>query len=170
MEKEFHLFIIWNNAYSHKDEILKDIKENFTIRNIFEIKWSEEFFNSNLTRFYGTSLPKGCDKEKHIGRDKFLLVIVEVSKPRYEKRNTSHGECAVCTDMFDKKNEYRQMTAGRGSHMIHATNTVEEFCHDITLLLGINPDDYVKKYKKSSKIISLNQDIIGANKKWNSFY
>ena len=168
LDKELHLFIIWNNAYSHKDDILADIENSFTVRNIFEIKWSEEFFNSNLTRFYGTSLPKGCGKEQHIGRDKFLLVVVEVSNPKYEIRITSHGESNVCVNMFEKKQQYRELTSGKGSHMIHATDTIKEFNHDITLLLGLNKEDYIKKYKKSKKVISLNQDLIGANKKWDN--
>ncbi len=164
MDKELHLFIIWHNAYNHRDEILSDIEKSFSIRNIFEIKWSEKYFNSNLTRFYGTSLPKGCGKEQHIGRDKFLLVIVEVKNPTYENRTTSHGDSRVCIDMFDKKQQYRDITAGEGSHMIHATDNTDEFNHDLTLLIGLNKEDYIKKYKKSKKVISLEQDLPGAEK------
>ena len=43
--------------------------------------------------------------------------------------------------MFDLKTKYRKWTGG--GHKIHATNNTQETNHDITLLLGINYNDYL---------------------------
>ena len=136
MKKELHLMIIWKNALSKKEEILKDLENNFKIRNKYYINWSKKNYSKNLSRFYGTALPDGCDKETHCGRGKFLLLILEDENPKYEERLTSHGNEVVNVNMFDKKTEYRKLTGG--GHKIHATNNEDETNHDLTLLLGKN--------------------------------
>ena len=165
MKKELHLFIIWKNALDNKDGIITDIKKAFSIRNMFMINWSDKNYSPNLSRFYGTSLPEGSHKELHCGRGNFLLIIVEDNKPVYEERQTSHGPEVVNINMFDKKTLYRDWTGG--GHKIHATNNEKEFNHDITLLLGVNKEDFVKKYKPNKDVININQDLPGADT-WNN--
>lgn len=165
MKKELHLMIIWKNALSKKEEILKDLENNFKIRNKYYINWSKKNYSKNLSRFYGTALPDGCDKETHCGRGKFLLLILEDENPKYEERLTSHGNEVVNVNMFDKKTEYRKLTGG--GHKIHATNNEDETNHDLTLLLGKNIDDFIKSVKPSNKIVDLDQDLFGA-KGWTS--
>ncbi len=163
--KETHLFILWENALSKKEEILKDIEENFTIIQVFKITWSKEEFANNLSRFYGTKLPKGSGKEQHCGNGSFLLVVVKCENPKYEKRITSHGEEVVNSNMFDKKSYYRELTGG--GHRVHGTDTQKETNHNLTLLLGKNVEDFLNEYKENwnGEIIELNQDLIGA-KSW----
>ena len=163
--KETHLFILWENALSKKDEILRDIEENFTIIQVFKITWSKDEFANNLSRFYGTKLPKGSGKEQHCGNGSFLLVVVKCENSKYEKRITSHGEEVVNTNMFDKKAYYRELTGG--GHRVHGTDTQKETNHDLTLLIGKNVEDFLNQYKESwnGEIIELNQDLIGA-KSW----
>ena len=158
---ETHLFIIWENALYKKDEIIKDIKENFQILNIYKIEWSKENFSNNLSRFYGTHLPAGCGKEQHCGNGPFLLIIVKDENPKYEARPTSRGEEIVNVTMFDKKTYYRELTGG--GHRIHATNSIEETNHDMTLLLGKNVEQFLKQNNPSEEVIELKQDLIGAN-------
>ena len=81
MKEELHLFIIWENARNKQEEIIKDIKENFEIINIYDICWSKDKFSNNLSRFYGTNLPKGSGKEQHCGNGNFLLIIIKDLKP-----------------------------------------------------------------------------------------
>lgn len=161
MKKELHLFIIWKNAFEQKNKILDDLKKSFKIRNKFLINWSDKNFSNNLSRFYGTSLPDGSAKEVHCGRGEFLLLIVEDENPVYEERSTSHGPEVVNVNMFDKKTLYREWTGG--GHRIHATNSPNEFNHDITLLLGLNNDDFQKKYKANNSTVKLNKDVFGAD-------
>ena len=163
--EEVHLFIIWENALYKKEEIIKDIRENFEILSTYQIEWSLDNFSENLSRFYGTNLPAGCGKEKHCGNGPFLLIIVKDKNPKYEKRQTSRGEEIVNAKMFDKKTYYREITGG--GHKIHATNSVEETNHDITLLLGKNIEDFLKENTKKEETIKIKQDLFGA-KEWES--
>lgn len=160
--KEVHLFIIWENAREKENEILEDIKSNFTILGLYNITWSREKFSQNLSRFYGTNLPKNSGKEQHCGNGTFLLVIVEVENPIYEKRDTSKGMQTVNINMFDKKTYYRELTGG--GHKIHATNSEEETNHDLSLLLGKNIADYLKNFDPNQEIqpIEWKKDLIGA--------
>lgn len=159
--QETHLFILWQNALNKKDEILKDIKENFTILNIYKITWDKQKFANNLSRFYGTKLPKGSGKEEHCGNGSFLLVVVKCENPKYELRNTSHGDEIVNINMFDKKMQYREMTGG--GHRVHGTDSQKETDHDLTLLTGMNIEDFLKNHSEewNGQIEELNQDLIG---------
>ena len=159
--RETHLFILWENARKKEKEILKDIKENFEILGLYNITWNKENFSNNLSRFYGTSLPKNSGKEQHCGNGEFLLVIVGVENPKYEERQTSKGLQVVNTNMFDKKTYYRELTGG--GHKVHATNWEIETNHDLTLLLGKNIKDYLESINEndSKEIINLKQDLLG---------
>lgn len=160
--QEIHLFILWENALFKKQEILEDMKKSFDILAMYNITWSKEKFSENLSRFYGTNLPKGCGKEEHCGTGTFFLVIVRCNNPKYEKRDTSKGIQTVNVNMFDKKTYYRELTGG--GHRVHATNSELETNHDLTLLLGKSINDFIKENPKSDgQEESLNQDLIGAN-------
>lgn len=160
---ELHLFIIWKNALNKKDEIINDIQKHFEIVEIYELEWSKKEYSNNLSRFYGTSLPSGCDKEKHCGKGKFLLIIVKDNAPKYEERMTSRGIEVVNINMFDRKTYYRKITGG--GHKIHATNSLIETNHDLTLLLDKSVNDYLKEhnYLWDGKLKYLSKDLIGAN-------
>lgn len=158
--QEIHLFILWENAISKKQEILEDIKQNFDILGMYNITWSKEKFSQNLSRFYGTNLPKGSGKEAHCGTGPFLLIIVRCNNPKYDSRDTSKGIQIVNTLMFDKKTYYRELTGG--GHKVHATNSEIETNHDLTLLLGKNIEDFLKDNDIwNGKEISLKKDLLG---------
>ena len=162
MKKELHLFILWENARNKQNEILDDINKNFKILNVYDIEWAKENFSNDLTRFYGTNLPAGSDKEIHCGNGRFLLIILQDLNPVYEERDTSKGTKIVNTNLFDKKTEYRNWTGG--GHKVHATNSQSETNHDITLLLGKNVEDYLKdngEKEWNGKIEELKRDLTG---------
>lgn len=161
MEKETHLFIIWENALQYKNQILNEIKEKFEILNIYEIEWQKEKFLENLSRFYGTNLPNAKEKAEHCGIGKFLLIIVNDGNPIYEMRNTSKGEKLVNINLFDAKEKYRKLSGG--GHKIHATNNEKETNHDLTLLLGTCVKDYTNSNQKQENIIEIKQNLIGAD-------
>ena len=164
--QEIHLFILWENALFKKQEILEDIKKSFDILAMYNITWSKEKFSENLSRFYGTNLPKGSGKEEHCGNGTFLLIVVRCNNPKYEKRDTSKGVQVVNINMFDKKTYYRELTGG--GHKVHATNSETETNHDLTLLLGKSVQDFLKENPSFNGIEkNINQDLIGSNK-WNS--
>ena len=160
---EIHLFIIWENALYKKDEILEDIKNNFEIVKKYMVTWTQEKFAENMSRFYGSNLPKGCGKVQHCGTGPFMLIIVRDKNPKYEERETSKGNFIVNARMFDKKAYYRELTGG--GHKVHATNNVIETNHDITLLLHQSLKDFMKEIDKSNdnNEEKLEQDLIGAD-------
>ena len=88
MKEELHLFIIWSNGRDKQDEILEDINKNFEIIKVYEVEWNKDGFAKNLSRFYGTHLPPNCRKETYCGNGKFILVVLKLKDPIYEKRMT----------------------------------------------------------------------------------
>lgn len=167
MKEELHLFIIWENGREKQKEILEDLNNSFRIIKVYEVEWSKDKFPSNLSRFYGTNLPKGSRKEVHVGNGKFILVILKVANPVYETRMTSKGEKIVNINMFDKKSQYRELTGG--GDKVHGTNNEIETNHDLTLLLDKNIQDFLKENneKWDGKIEELKKDLFGSEK-WNS--
>ncbi len=163
---ELHLIILWEKARYLEKKILNDVSNRFKIIKIFEITWDKEYVAQNFTRFYGVNLPHNSVKEQECGSGPFLLITILDENPIYDYRDTSRGQEVVNTNLFDAKSKYREWTDG--GHKIHATNNPEEFNHDITLLLGKNKDDFIKKYKNSSLDIEIiHSNIIGHNK-WDS--
>lgn len=161
---EIYLFILWHNALTKKEEILNNIRSNFTIRNIFRIEWSDNLYEKSIQRFYGVNLVDSKAKIEECGNGHFYAIIVEDDNPVFEYRETSKGRKLVNANIFDKKSEYRKLT-GDG-YKIHATNTKKEVDHDLTLLFGLNSNDFQSKYDKSSEEIVYNKDIYGSSG-WN---
>lgn len=158
MQSEYGLFIIWHNARTKEKAIIEDIKKRFDILNIIEIEWTKELFSKNLTRFYGENLPKNSDKEKHCGNGNFILVVIRDNNPLYGYRSTSKGKKYLNINLFDSKSLYRSWT---GSHMVHGTNDMIEFKHDLMMLLGLSFDDYLCKYEKSENVLHYTGDVVG---------
>lgn len=160
-EGEHHLFIIWEHARAKQEDIIEDLRQRFVICNTLEVAWSPERVSSNYTRFYGTQLPPGSEKETHCGTGPFLAVIVYDRAPRYQMRRTSKGMKSVNANTFDAKMQYRQWTGG--GHRIHGTNSLLETRHDVALLLGNNwRDEFITSPEWSGEIIPLHRDLSGA--------
>lgn len=146
-----HIMIIWSEAMNYKDKIIEDLRSNFKILDLFFIKWENNLFMENYTIFYAHSLKELdrsslekvlTDKILHCGTDKFTVVIFQDENPHYSNRQTSNGKRLVNTNVFDKKNLYREWTGG--GHRIHASDDEWETNKDLTLLLGKNIKDYLK--------------------------
>ena len=160
---EFHLFIIWEQARNAHDRIVDDLANNFQIAGAYTIVWSKSRFSVNLTRLYGTHLPNNSRKEEHCGNGPFQLYVVIDKNPRYEERVTSNGKSIVNKNTFDAKMRYREWTGG--GHKIHATNSIEEFNHDIVLLLGRDASDNFLNGNLGNwdgSAINLHHDLAGA--------
>lgn len=147
MIEDIFLFIIWNKAYVRKDDILTDLKGTFEIIKVLEVQWSIDHFTENLNRFYGEKLPKNSFKEKACGTGPFTLVVFRDRSPEYSERKTTRGEMErVNIRTFDKKKLYRSWTNDKKGHnCVHGTNTPEETCHDLTLLTGMSPEDFLNR-------------------------
>ena len=137
-EPEIHVFVLWSNALSQEERILRDLADEFTIREVRRVSWPASEFSWNLTRFYGGTLPPRAEKERHCGTDPFLVVVIEDSTPTYAPRRTPKG--VVNARTFDAKQRHRRWTGG--GHRIHASLDPVEAEHDLLLLLGRRTDDY----------------------------
>ena len=168
-KKELHLFIIWENGRYKEKEIVKSISEKFELVEKYKVNWNKNLFGKNLTTFYGTNLPPKSDKEKHCGNGEFLLIIFYDNDPKYDYVKTSRGAERVNVNVYSCKEKFRDLTGG--GHKIHSTNSPLETNHDLTLLLGVNNNDYellLKKNfypnKKNENIIkNVPENIIGVN-------
>lgn len=160
MESEIHIVIIWEKGLNKFDHILYDLKNSFQIIDIKRIEWSEDFFSNNLSRFYGENLPNGSFKERHCGTGPFISLIIKQDNPIYEKRKTSKGVCLVNSQLFDKKQLYRNWTGG--GHKIHTSNNLDEARHDIFLLFNKEVKEYYLK-TGNEEIEDYNKNIEGFN-------
>ena len=168
-KKELHLIIIWENGRYKEKEIIKSISEKFELVEKYKINWNKNLFGKNLTTFYGTNLPPKSEKENHCGKGEFLLIIFYDNDPKYGYVETSKGKEKVNTNIFACKEKFRDLTGG--GHKIHSTNSPLETNHDLTLLLGINYNDYeislknkLDKNKENENIVeNIPNNIIGVN-------
>jgi hypothetical protein len=166
---EIHLFIIWNNADSHRNKFIKEIDDKLTILGIHNVNWSEDKFEQNLVRFY-RKRPSMTDKANRVGRSDFTLVVVRDDNPNYQNRSTSKGNELVNINIFDLKEKFREDIGGPHNDLVHATNNTKESNHDLTLLMGVNCQDYYSTYFDTSDIPrkeEITDDLIGAHG-WNS--
>lgn len=163
MSTELHLMILWENARHKQNEILNDIQKHLQIIECFDISWSQNETANNFSRFYGEKLPKNSNKELECGCGSFLLITVLDHEPNYTFQETSRGYEYLNANIFSLKEKYRALT--NGGHKIHATNNTKETNHDITLLLGINYEDYLSQCPRvwDGEIKHLNRDLSGHN-------
>ena len=170
MDKELHLIVLWEHARYQQAQIAADIQQQFRVVNCYEVEWTKSLVAANFSRFYGVNLPKNSFKEKECGSGRFLLYVVFDENPVYEERLTSRGPEVVNARLFDAKSRYRDWT--RGGHKIHATNSVQETDHDLTLLLGISYDDYLQSHASTpwdGSIKFVQRDVSGAHG-WESLH
>lgn len=168
MTENGYLFIIWENARKKEKQILKKIQEKFSIRIVYEIKWSQDKFPINLKRFYGANLPKPLRKTLECGTGEFLLVIVTDPNEKIGKRKTSSGTQLVNTNIYDSKMEIRNMFGG--GYPIHSSIHEKETNHDLALLLGKNLISILENCSKkwNNEIKKLEMDLVGT-KGWKDF-
>ena len=156
-----YLFIIWGNGRKKENYILEKIKNDFVIRDIFEIQWTEKNFSNNMKRFYGPKLGNVKTKVADCGISPFLLIIVSDPHPRFDKRRTSNGMELVNINLFDKKKLYRKLT--RIGYAIHSSITEKETNDDLTLMLGKNLKDFESglSEKWDGNFKKINCDLVG---------
>lgn len=127
MKKELYLFIIWSNARFMEKNIVNDIKKKFELFQIYEVFWSKDAFESNLTRFYGKKIPKSIKKAKETGTGSFLALLVYDRSPQFVDGHNIAVSIA--------KNNYRQFL---GKNLVHASDNQDETNENLLFLFGKN--------------------------------
>lgn len=159
-----YIFLFWETARIHEQFLFENLKKQFEIKDVYEIKWNKHNFSNNLRRFYGPGKVGNVEKKTTLcGTDPFLLVIIHDPNPKYEKRRTSKGMELVNINLFENKSLYRKIT--KAGYAIHSSITEKETNDDLTLLLGKNLE-YIKKTlneKWDGVIKKVSSDVIGQN-------
>lgn len=168
-ETTMHIMIIWSNAKDHKDYIIESLKSEFSIIKMFKISWDKNLFIQNLSIFYSHSLKDKSQKQvdeilknkcKRVGDDTFDAIIFEDKHPDYQERRTTSGIRVVNAHVFDKKMHFREITGG-GSR-IHCSDNSWETNKDLTILMGLNLEDFLIKYHSpSAEVDELHANCIG---------
>lgn len=163
-----HILVIWSKAQEHRDVILSDLRDNFDILKVFKVHWDADKFLQNYMVFYAHSQyhlarAEYCsilqNKVEHCGADDFTVVILRDNTPCFEIRQTSSGSRLVNIRMFDKKTQYRQLTGG--GHKIHTSDDAWETNHDLTLMFGLNTEDFLNHYTLDGEEESFSGNNLG---------
>ncbi|SVB51093.1 uncharacterized protein METZ01_LOCUS203947, partial [marine metagenome] len=164
---ELGLIVIWPNYLHCIDGAMHELEKNFKIVRSYDINWNKDILYQNFYRFYGDRLSTKSVKEKSFGKTEFRLIVFQDSKPKYDFRTTARGIEKVNVNFFDLKKTFRRKFGTRFG--IHGSNDEAEASRDLSLLLGINAEDYKKQNfeKWSGKVLKIKRDITGSNG-WNS--
>jgi hypothetical protein len=163
IDSKLYLFIIWEKSRNKTQIILEGLEEKFTIRDVYEIKWSQSKFLNNLRRFYGQSLPDAEEKRKLCGDGPFLVVIVSDTHPRFVKAKVSFKEDLVNMNIHESKIEFRKCIGA--DFTVHSSISENETNHNLGLLFTKNPKDIESKLPEKwlGEIKKLETDLAGAN-------
>ena len=162
MEKMLQLFLIWENGRKQEEKILNDIAAKYEILQVFDIKWPQEEFANNLSRFYGKRLPAGCKKEKECGTGEFTLIVCYDNHPNMVYDDHHHNERSNSNPIRDKYN-YRQWTGG--GYLVHASDNINETNDNLLILLAKTAKEIEQEYSQpwNGKRIKISTNVMGAN-------
>jgi hypothetical protein len=147
MKNYLYLYIIWGKFYNKKDIVIKDLDENYTIREIYKIKWTDKFYLKNLSRFYGRILSKPKQKVEITGKGPFLLILITDPSPKLEKKALDDVNMVEFnSNVLNSKMKYRKLIGTDSS--IHCSISEKETNHDLALLLGKTSQDLEKELPK----------------------
>ena len=165
-----HILVIWSKGQDHREDILSDLQSNFDILKVFHAHWDKDKFLQNYMVFYAHSqyhLDYDSyrsllhEKVNHCGDEDFTAVILRDNHPHFEIRHTSSGDRKVNTRMFDKKMQYRALTGG--GHKIHSSDDAWETNHDLTLMFGLNTEDFCRYYTLDGAEATISQNCQGVD-------
>ena len=163
-----HILVIWSKGLYYKEEILSDLRKSFDILKVFHCHWDKDKFLQNYMVFYAHSqyhLDSDAfrsllqNKVNHCGDDDFTVVVLRDDNPLFENRSTSSGVRLVNTRIFDKKIHYRALTGG--GHKIHSSDDAWETNHDLTLMFGLNTEDFCRRYNLDGGEANISQNCQG---------
>ena len=158
---EYQLMVFWRRPADGLDALLKQIEEQFVIKQIANLHWSKDRIVENFQRFYAMVEGHAYHKYTQAGMTPFLMVIVEDPSPTYEYRVAGgSGFKMVNAKSFDLKQKLRRQ---KGTSL-HATTNHREFRRDLMYLTGQRAADYQPLSGAwDGTVEDLHQDIVGAD-------
>ncbi len=157
---EVHVVLVWERALHQAEQILMDAVARFSVRDVVRVAWTPERFAQNLTRFYGTALPSGSEKERECGLGPFLVIALVDEQPVYAHRRHTRGRMRVNKHLFEAKERYRSWAGG--SHRVHATLTAREGSKDVFLLLERTAQGLLTAPAWDGTVREQSVDLVGA--------
>lgn len=140
-----YLFILWSKARKHQDAILADMHTRFNHVKSYEITWSQQFMESNYSRFFEKQMDIS-EIEKKYGVKPFLLCLVA----------GEHEDAESALSYYRKKVD--------ASDAIYAALSEKQVNRDVTLLLGKNLSDFAKQDNFNFEAIThIDKDLVGAS-------
>ena len=160
---ELGLIVVWPNYLHCADDVVGELKDDFEIISSYDIKWNRNILYQNFYRFYGDRLSTKSVKEKASRGSDLKLIVFKDSNPKYSFRATARGIEKVNINFFDLKKMFRRKFSTRFG--IHGSNHENETGRDLSLLLGINTEDFKKQNneKWSGKVHRVERDITGSS-------
>ena len=126
------------------------MEDSFQIQGTYTVQWSKEKIVDNLKVFYSRSWQRFPASKlfsalnykcNHCGTSPFTVIVFNDPYPKIDWRNTTDGKKLVNINAYDKKMKFRQLTGG--GHLIHCSNDDFETNRDLTLLFGLNTQDFL---------------------------
>lgn len=167
VDRDVHLFVIWETAREHEREILDRIGSELTVIAEFAIQWSPDRALTNFERLYGAAVGGGTGKHEDAGTGEFVLVVAEDPHPQYRYRQNVSGYVELTNvRVADIKRDARALAGG---YRVHSSNNIREFFRDATLILGpMRLDDLLRGEIGEVKRRKLQTDLVG-DAGWESF-
>lgn len=133
-DRDLQLFVVWERARGHEEEILGIIRQRFRVLAEVEITWSPDLVVENFERLYSDPLTGSSTKHRGVGSGPFLLVVAEDPEPLYQYRQNVSGYVELTNvHVSTAKRAARELAGG---YTVHSSNNMREFFRDAVLLLG----------------------------------
>ncbi|MBO4286878.1 MAG: hypothetical protein J5985_01790 [Kiritimatiellae bacterium] len=154
MERQIFLYLLWEEARDHEEEILADIRAHFNVLKRFEVTWPQREFIEHLEAFYGHTSAIWRAKANRDGMGSFLVILVEDEHPRFERRKSLGGvEQEVDVNVYDAKKRYRKLL--KSKDRVHSSVTLAETRHNFCLLTGRTLADWLAEEKADGALVRL---------------
>ena len=112
MEKNIniHLYIIWSNAVSQKDKIIKILNSFFDILCVYKMKLNRNKTIDIMKKLYEFTEKESIEKMNICGYGKIYLILVRDSSKEEIEINTKYGYIPVHQLAYKAKQKVRTMT------------------------------------------------------------
>lgn len=168
VNREIHTMIVWSKAINYNSLVEKELIGRFNLLSKIKIEWDKNYFIENLKVFYSHSQMSKSESDfdkilknkiEHCGDEAFYLYVLEDLNPVYDFRPTSSGNRKVNSNIFDLKLRLRDDVGG--GHKIHASDSTFESNKDLTLLLGLNANDFSNSTFVNFNPIEIKNNCLG---------
>jgi hypothetical protein len=163
LDCDYACFALWDGTRAKQSEIVGDLTRRFELIGDYEIHWSKEHYNRNVSRLYEENKqPREFDGwNKKVGQPPFRFIIVRDNSPSYTWKRSVSGVIEPSNEkVVAAKYQYRSWFEKK--YQVHSSNNLSEFLLQAALVLGVERTlEVVRAGKKCSAV--LEKDLEGAS-------